>query len=76
MKRNNRREVVNKILEWLKVEGVAYRPKENDSDRFRATINLRQNVNLDIQLSSHRPDCPYYQLMHIWHLMIKELIFG
>jgi hypothetical protein len=57
MKRNNRKEVVNKILEWLKVEGVAYRPKENDSGRFRATINLSQNLNLDIQLSSHRPDC-------------------
>jgi len=51
------KEVVKKLLEWLKVEGVAYRPKENDSGRFRATINLSQNLNLDIQLSSHRPNC-------------------
>jgi len=56
MKRNNRKEVVKQILEWLKAEGVAYRPKENDSSSFRATINLSQNLNLDIQLSRHRPD--------------------
>ena len=56
MKRNNRKEVAKQILEWLKAEGVAYRPKENDSSSFRATINLSQNLNLNIQLSRHRPD--------------------
>jgi hypothetical protein len=54
---NNRDEVVGRIIEWLNVETLAYTLKENDSERFRATIELSQNLNLDIQLTSQRPDC-------------------
>jgi hypothetical protein len=54
---NNRNEIVERIIEWLNVESIAYTLKENDSDRFRATIELNQNLNLDIQLTSQRPDC-------------------
>jgi hypothetical protein len=53
---NNRNEVVQRIIEWLNVEGLAYTLKENDSDKFRAIIELSQNLNLDIQLTSERPD--------------------
>jgi hypothetical protein len=53
---NNRDEVVEQIIEWLNVEEVVYTLKENDSDRFRATIELSHNLNLDIQLTSQRPD--------------------
>jgi hypothetical protein len=53
---NNRNEVVERIIEWLNVEGLAHTLKENDSDKFRATIELSQNLNLDIQLTSERPD--------------------
>ena len=53
---NNRNEIVERIIEWLNVESIAYTLKENDSDRFRATIELSQNLNLDIQLTSQRPD--------------------
>jgi hypothetical protein len=53
---NNRVEVVGKIIDWLNVEPLAYTLKENDSDRFRATIQLSQNLNLDIQLTSQKPD--------------------
>jgi hypothetical protein len=35
---NNRNEIVERIIEWLNVESIAYTLKENDSDRFRATI--------------------------------------
>ena len=54
---NNRNEVVQQIIGWLNVEGLAYTLKENDSVKFRATIELSQNLNLDIQLTSERPDC-------------------
>jgi hypothetical protein len=54
---NNRNEIVERIIEWLNVESIAYTLKENNSDRFRATIELNQNLNLDIQLTSQRPDC-------------------
>jgi hypothetical protein len=47
---------VERIIEWLNVEALAYTIKENDSDRFRLTIELSQNLNLDIQLTSQRPD--------------------
>lgn len=53
---NNRNEVVERIVEWLNAEPLAYTLKENDSDRFRATIELSHNLNLDVQLSSQRPD--------------------
>jgi hypothetical protein len=53
---NNRDEVVGRIIEWLNVEALAYTLKENDSDRFWATIQLSQNLNLDIQLTSQKPD--------------------
>jgi hypothetical protein len=53
---NNRNEVVQRIIDWLNVEGLAYTLKENDSDKFRAIIELSQNLNLDIQLTSERPD--------------------
>jgi hypothetical protein len=53
---NNRNEVVQRIIEWLNVDGLAYTLKENDSDKFRATIELSQNLNLDIQLTTERPD--------------------
>jgi hypothetical protein len=53
---NSRDEVVERIIEWLNVEALAYTLKENDSDRFRATIELSQNLNLDIHLTSERPD--------------------
>jgi hypothetical protein len=35
---NNRNEVVQRIIEWLNVEALSYKLKENDSERFRATI--------------------------------------
>ena len=54
---NNRNEIVERIIEWLNVESIAYTLKENDSDRFRATIELNQNLKIDIQLTSQRPDC-------------------
>jgi hypothetical protein len=47
---------VQRIIGWLNVEGLAYTLKENDSDKFRATIELSQNLNLEIQLTSERPD--------------------
>jgi hypothetical protein len=53
---NNRDEVVKRIIEWLNTEPLTYKLKENDSDRFRATIELSQNLNLDVQLTSQRPD--------------------
>lgn len=53
---NNRNEAVEGIIEWLNVETLAYTLKENDSDRFRATTELSQNLDLDIQLTSQRPD--------------------
>jgi hypothetical protein len=53
---NNRDEVVERIVEWLNAEPLAYTLKENDSDMFRATIELSQNLNLDVQLTSQRPD--------------------
>jgi hypothetical protein len=53
---NNRDVVVKRIIEWLNSEPLAYTPKENDSDRFRATIELSQDLNLDVQLTSQRPD--------------------
>ncbi len=53
---SNNNEVVKQIIEWLKVEGLTYRLKQNDSDRFRATVELSQNLDLDIQLTNHRPD--------------------
>lgn len=53
---NNRDEVVGRIIEWLNLEALSYTLKENDSDRFRATIELSKNLNLDIQLTSQRPD--------------------
>jgi hypothetical protein len=53
---NNRDEVVGRIIEWLNVEALSYTLREKDSDRFRATIELSQNLNLDIQLTSQRPD--------------------
>ncbi len=54
---NNRDEVVRRIIDWLNVEPLAYTLKENDSDRFWATIQLSQNLNLDIQLTTQKPDC-------------------
>jgi hypothetical protein len=54
---NNRNEIVKRIKEWLDLEAIAYTLKENDSDRFRATIELNQNLKIDIQLTSQRPDC-------------------
>lgn len=54
---NNRDEVAGKIIDWLNVEALAYTLKENDPDRFWATIQLSQNLNLDIQLTSQKPDC-------------------
>ena len=54
---NNRNEIVERIIEWLNVESIAYTLKENDSDRFRATIELNQNLKIDIQLTNQRPDC-------------------
>jgi hypothetical protein len=53
---NSRKEVVQQIVEWLNAEPLTFSPKENDSDRFRATIELSQNLNLEIQLTSQRPD--------------------
>ena len=53
---NNRDEIVGRIIEWLNVEALSYTLKENGSDRFRATIELSKNLNLDIQLTSQRPD--------------------
>jgi hypothetical protein len=37
---NNRDEVVERIIEWLNLAALSYTLKENDSDRFRATIEL------------------------------------
>ncbi len=54
---NNRDEVVGTIIDWLNVESLAYTLKENDSDRFWATIQLSQNLNVDIQLTTQKPDC-------------------
>ena len=53
---NNRDEVVERIVEWLNAEPLDYTLKKNDSDMFRATIELSQNLNLDVQLTSQRPD--------------------
>jgi hypothetical protein len=53
---NSRKEVVQQIVEWLNAEPLTFSLKENDSDRFRATIELSQNLNLEIQLTSQRPD--------------------
>jgi len=53
---NNREEVVQRIIEWLNVEALSYTLKENNSDKFRATIELNQSLDLDIQLTSQRPD--------------------
>ena len=53
---NNRQEVVQRIIKWLDAEALSYKLKENDSERFRATIELNQNLDLDIQLTSQRPD--------------------
>jgi hypothetical protein len=53
---NSRKEVVQQIVEWLNAEPLTFSLKENDSDRFRATVELSQNLNLEIQLTSQRPD--------------------
>lgn len=53
---NNRDDVVKRIIEWLNAEPLTYTLRENDSDRFRATIELSQNLNLDVQLTSQKPD--------------------
>jgi ribosomal protein L1 len=47
---------VEQTLNWLNVDAIAYTLKENDSGRFRATIELKQNLNFDIQQTSQRPD--------------------
>ncbi len=39
---NNRNEVVQQIIERLNIEALAYTLKENNSDRFRVTIQLNQ----------------------------------
>ena len=54
---NNRDEVMGRIIDWLNVESLAYTLKENDSDRFWVTIQLSQNLNVDIQLTTQKPDC-------------------
>jgi hypothetical protein len=54
---NNRNEIVGRIIDWLNVESLAYTIKENDSDRFWVTIQLSQNLNVDIQLTTQKPDC-------------------
>jgi hypothetical protein len=56
LRMNNREVVVQRIIEWLKVEALSYTLKENNSDKFRATIELNQSLDLDIQLMSQRPD--------------------
>jgi hypothetical protein len=53
---NNSKEIMQRIIEWLNVEGVAYILKENDSEKFRATIELSPSLNLDIQLTSERSE--------------------
>ncbi len=53
---NNRNEVVKQIIDWLNVEALPYALKENGSEMFRVTIELNQNLNLEIQLTSQRPD--------------------
>ena len=52
---NNDNEVTRRIIEWLKIEGVDYRLKENDSATFRTRVMLSQNLDLNIQLTSSRP---------------------
>jgi hypothetical protein len=49
---NNGNEVARRIIEWLKIEGVAYRLKENDYATFRTIVMLSQNLDLNIQLTS------------------------
>jgi hypothetical protein len=44
------------MIEWLNAEGVAYILKEDDSEKFRATIELSQSLNLEIQLTSERSE--------------------
>ncbi len=52
---NNGNEVARQIIQWLKIGGVAYRLKQNDSDTFRTIVRLSQNLDLNIQLTSLRP---------------------
>jgi hypothetical protein len=47
---------VQRMIEWLNAEGVAYILKEDDSEKFRATIELSQSLNLEIQLTSERSE--------------------
>ena len=53
---NDKNEIVQRIIEWLDAERLAYMLKENDSEKFRATIQLSQSLNLDIQLTSERSE--------------------
>lgn len=44
---NDRNEVVQQTIEWSKNRGTGYTIKEkNSSDRFRATIQLNQNLSV------------------------------
>jgi hypothetical protein len=52
---NNGNKVAKQIIEWLKIEGVAYRIKYNDSDTISTIVRLSQNRDLNIQLTSLRP---------------------
>ena len=40
LRMNNREVVVQRIIEWLDLEALSYIPKQNNSDKFRATIEL------------------------------------
>jgi hypothetical protein len=72
---NNREVVVQRIIEWLDLEALSYIPKQNNSDKFRATIELNQGLDLDIQLTSQRPTASCSSLQHTWLLTIKEISF-
>lgn len=52
---NNGNKVARQIIEWLKIEGWAYRIKQNDSDTISTIVRLSQNLDLNIQLTSLRP---------------------